>query len=187
MSLKYGLLGFLTYQPRTGYELHKLYVKPMRPTIAYIYRALTEMAKKGLVKAVHVDQEKRPARNVFEITDAGLVELDKWLGTPLPFMLPRNTLIVQVWFGSRIGKDKLAANVTAYRDEGKAILEVLKDRKQWAIVSTGKLPGRDVNSRYRILAYSSAIDLLERQIDWLDSIIAKLGQFENGLGTGQVE
>jgi DNA-binding PadR family transcriptional regulator len=178
MSLKYGVLGFLSDKPRTGYELHKLYPRPARPTIGYIYRALINMAKQGLVESTRVEQEKRPGRNVFSITEAGLAELDRWLGTPIPFMVPRNTQLVQIWFGSRIGKEKLIANLEARRDQEKAVLDALSDTKNWRLPGKTRAAKRDVNTVYRKVAYESAVSYLTREINWLNDIIEAIRRIE---------
>jgi DNA-binding PadR family transcriptional regulator len=176
MSLKYGLLGFLSNQPNTGYELHKLYPEPTRPTIAYIYRALVNMAREGLVEYTRVDQEKRPDRKVYRITDAGTAELQKWLDAPLHFEIPRNTLLVQIWFGSRIGRDKLTANIRSYRSEIKTVLDKLSSRRQWSLAGPRKGPKRDNDAQYRAMVYESVIAYLNNQIDWLDSILERIKQ-----------
>ena len=83
MSLKHGLLGFLSYSPKTGYELAKMFFDPIKPSISLIYRKLNEMAEESLVTFERVDQEKLPYRNVFHITPAGRAELERWLREPL--------------------------------------------------------------------------------------------------------
>ena len=176
MSLKYGLLGFLSNQPNTGYELHKLYPEPTRPTIAYIYRTLANMAKEGLVEYTRVGQENRPDRKVYRITDTGTAELQRWLDAPLHFEIPRNTILVQVWFGSRIGRDKLTANIRSYRAEIKTVMDKLSSRRQWSLAGPKKGLKRDNDAQYRAMVYQSVIAYLNNQIEWLDSILERIKQ-----------
>lgn len=176
MSLKYGLLGFLSNQPNTGYELHKLYPEPIRPTIAYIYRALANMAKDGLVEYTRVGQENRPDRKVYKITAAGSAELQRWLDEPLHFEIPRNTLLVQIWFGSRIGRSKLTANIKSYQVEIQTALDKLSSRGQWSLSGPRKGPKRDNDAQYRAMVYKSAIAYLNNQVEWLDSVLEKIKQ-----------
>ncbi len=179
MSLKYGLLGFLSEQPRTGYELHKLYPAPVRPTIAYIYRALTNLAKEGLVESTRVAQEKRPNRNVFRITKAGLAELDKWLETPLDFVPPRNTFLVQIWFGRRVGKEKLIANIKAYREQIKTNLEAFNNWPEWKSLLRNDRSKRDIDLLYRTLTLETSVNYLNAQLNWLDSLTKKIMKIDD--------
>ena len=176
MSLKYGLLGFLSNQPNTGYKLHKLYPEPMRPTIAYIYRTLANMAKEGLVEYTRVGQENRPDRKVYRITDTGTAELQRWLDEPLHFEIPRNTILVQVWFGSRTSRSKLTANIRSYRAEINTALDNFSSRRHWDLSGPSKGPKRKNESQYRVIVYESVIAYLNGQIEWLDSILEKIKQ-----------
>ncbi len=81
MNLKFPLLGFLSSEPSTGYELTKKFFKPFRPIRAVVYRYLNLMLEEGLVEADRVEQEKFPAKKVFRITPKGRDVLKDWLTT----------------------------------------------------------------------------------------------------------
>ncbi len=179
MSLKYGLLAFLNYGPATGYDLHKMYPKPVRPTIGFTYRALTSMAKEGLVESVRVNQEKRPDRNVFSITEAGRAVFIKWLTTPIHVKVPRNTVLVQLAFGGIAGKSVMLNNVRAHREELIKAAMPLCDRKQWGFVlKSEKKAAQAIEDPYRQVMYESAVDYINLQIKWLDSIEERLSQIK---------
>jgi PadR family transcriptional regulator, regulatory protein AphA len=180
LSLKYGLLGYLSSRAMTGYELHKLYPKPMRPTIAFIYRALAAMDREGLVESVRVNQEKRPDRNVFSITEAGLKELDSWLSTPQHFKVPRSTVLVQLWFGSRLDKAAILNDLVAYRDEVKDVLAALSQRRQWGPALTRIGRPRNAEDAYHKLVYESSLAYLKGQIEWMEGIIENIAEFPDG-------
>jgi DNA-binding PadR family transcriptional regulator len=160
----------------TGYELHKLYPKPMRPTIAFIYRALSGMAKEGLVESVRVGQKTRPDRNVFSITEAGRRELDKWLSTPQHFKLPRSTILVQLWFGKRLDKTTLINDFISYRDEIKELLASLEGQGQMSARTPKR--GRSLKDEdpHHKLVYESSTAFLGIQIAWLDDIVKKISE-----------
>ena len=178
MSLKYGLLGYLSHHPMTGYELHKFYPKAARPTIAYIYRSLISMEKEGLVEHTRVDQVKRPDRKVFSITDAGLQELDRWLATPLHYVIPRNHLLVQVINGSRVGKATLINNITSQKAEIENLLAIVSNKRNWTPLPGGDSQRRSAEKKYLQVTYASAVDLLQRQLEWLDAIIERISQIK---------
>jgi DNA-binding PadR family transcriptional regulator len=61
--------------PATGYDIKKILEQEVSKivdvTISNIYPALNELAEEGLVTFQKVEQEHRPNKKVYEITDAG--------------------------------------------------------------------------------------------------------------------
>src|SRR3989304_2198383 len=101
MSLEYAILGFLQYQPFSGYDLKKVFDTSVRhfwpADQSQIYRTLTPLAEQGWVKMEVIDQDSRPNRKLFHITEEGRRELNRWLSTPLPPEESRSASLVQVF------------------------------------------------------------------------------------------
>jgi DNA-binding PadR family transcriptional regulator len=80
--LKFGLLGLLKNQPLSGYEIVKLFQEQLffvwTPQTSQIYRDLDAMKKKGWIAADTIQQEKRPNKNVFTMTESGLAVYQTW-------------------------------------------------------------------------------------------------------------
>jgi DNA-binding PadR family transcriptional regulator len=61
--------------PATGYDIKKILEQEVSKivdvTISNIYPALNELADEGLVTFERVEQESRPNKKIYEITDAG--------------------------------------------------------------------------------------------------------------------
>ena len=82
-TLGYALLGLLHQEPRSGYDLRKIFeTTPMghySGSPGAIYPALRRLKQQGLIEG-QVDQTKslRP-REVFQPTEAGTEEFRKWL------------------------------------------------------------------------------------------------------------
>jgi len=175
LSLKYSLLALLSYGSATGYDLHKMYPKPLRPTVGFIYRALTSMAKEDLVESTRVNQEKRPDRNVFNLTEAGKVEFINWLTTPIHFKIPRNTIMVQLAFGNLIGKSAMINNIRSHREEIRKTTLLFSDPKQWKhVMGKRNKAAKAKEDPYLQLMYESSVEFLNLQIQLLDSIENKL-------------
>ena len=72
MSLPFGLLGLLTYQDSTGYDLTKLFEESLNnfwhAQSSQIYRELERMERKGWVTSRNIIQDKRPNKRVYSIT-----------------------------------------------------------------------------------------------------------------------
>lgn len=75
MNTKELLLSVLMMGPATGYDIKKILEQEVSKivdvTISNIYPALNELADEGLVTFERVEQENRPNKKVYEITDAG--------------------------------------------------------------------------------------------------------------------
>lgn len=75
MNTKELLLSVLMAGPATGYDIKKILEQEVSKivdvTISNIYPALNELADEGLVTFERVEQESRPNKKIYAITDAG--------------------------------------------------------------------------------------------------------------------
>ncbi len=75
MSLKHAILGFLNYQPQTGYELKEVFDDSVQhfwsADQSQIYRTLNELMAENYVTMEVVPQDNRPNRKVYSITTSG--------------------------------------------------------------------------------------------------------------------
>jgi DNA-binding PadR family transcriptional regulator len=79
MTVRLVILGLLRERPLYGYEIKQIIEEHMNDwtSIAFgsIYFALEKLAEEQFVKKVNVEQDnKRPARSVYQITEAGRAE-----------------------------------------------------------------------------------------------------------------
>jgi DNA-binding PadR family transcriptional regulator len=82
--MKYALLAFLAGGPAHGYELKQSFESRFGAVwppvnIGQIYTTLQRLERDHLVRGREVEQAGRPAKHVFEITEAGLKVLAEWL------------------------------------------------------------------------------------------------------------
>lgn len=131
---KYAILGLLSHQPLTGYDIKKR----IEATISYfwdagfgqIYPTLQKLETSGLVcKKVEMD-ENRPTRKVYTITKKGENELKKWLGRPVEKEVLRYEILLKLYFGSRISVSENLRNIKEFKDRGKRTLEILNGYEQ---------------------------------------------------------
>ncbi|HEY4342878.1 MAG TPA: PadR family transcriptional regulator [Parvibaculum sp.] len=75
MNTKELLLSVLMTGPATGYDIKKILEQEVSKivdvTISNIYPALNELADEGLVTFERVEQESRPNKKIYEITEEG--------------------------------------------------------------------------------------------------------------------
>jgi DNA-binding PadR family transcriptional regulator len=83
LSLPHVLLGLLTSQPRTGYELSRAIREELEPVwkaeISQIYPTLARLRREGFVVLRLLGPRRGPHRNLYRVTAAGRRELRRWL------------------------------------------------------------------------------------------------------------
>ncbi len=111
MSLEHAILGFLSYRPYSGYDLKKIFDTSVRhfwtADQSQIYRTLNRLTERGWAEVEKIEQESRPARKEYHITDSGRDELRTWLITPLPFGDHRNAPMIQVFFAGQLSNAEI--------------------------------------------------------------------------------
>ena len=83
MSIKYAILGILSWKPVTGYELKKIFedcsFMYWSGNNNQIYKALTKMHDEALVTSEVIHQDSSPSKKIYTITEEGLEELKDWV------------------------------------------------------------------------------------------------------------
>ncbi|MGW5637194.1 PadR family transcriptional regulator [Streptomyces sp. NPDC003832] len=87
MSLKYAVLAALLEGEASGYELSKVFDVSLAnfwaATPQQLYRELERLAQDGLVSARVVQQERRPNKRMFTLTETGREELRAFAVEPV--------------------------------------------------------------------------------------------------------
>jgi len=121
MSIKHAVLGLLSWQPLSGYDLKK---RISSSTAFYwsgnnnqIYKTLIQLQEEGLVTFEEHFQEKGPAKKVYSVTPQGQEELRKWaLSTPqVPEV--RNTFLIQLAWANELSGEELNSLIDQYDEE----------------------------------------------------------------------
>ncbi|MEV0000922.1 PadR family transcriptional regulator [Micromonospora sp. NPDC050980] len=89
MAIQHAVLALLARGPSYGYELKSAFETAVGPqwgplNIGHLYQILDRLSRDGLVIAERQPQPVKPDRVVYEITDDGRAELDRWLTAPSP-------------------------------------------------------------------------------------------------------
>jgi PadR family transcriptional regulator AphA len=178
MSLKHGLLGFLSYGPKTGYDLSKMFFEPLRPSLSQIYRKLNLLTEEGLAECERVDQEKLPYKNVFTITNKGKAELVNWLKQPPEFVVPRETLLLKLWFGSRATKKDMVNDIKKYAKKLKSEVESYKATAKPAIETGLWGSAGPLDKLYWTLVVDRTIAQYEALLEWTEAAVKLISSFD---------
>ncbi|MGW6741163.1 PadR family transcriptional regulator [Streptomyces sp. NPDC055025] len=86
MSIGHTLLGLLESGPRHGYDLKRAFDQRFghdRPLhYGQVYSTMSRLLKNGLVAVDGVETGGGPERKRYAITDAGVTDVERWLGQP---------------------------------------------------------------------------------------------------------
>jgi DNA-binding PadR family transcriptional regulator len=100
MALRHAILAALLEGDASGYQLSKRFDVSVAnfwaATPQQLYRELEHMERDGLATARVVEQQRRPSKRVFTITDAGCQQLAAFTAKPPRPLALRDELLVQV-------------------------------------------------------------------------------------------
>lgn len=121
----------------TGYDLKKTFDNTIdffwSAQMSQIYRELNNLEEKGFVKSKIEEQEKRPDRKVYQLTEEGRNAFLNWLNK-FPNQLSQNNrsrFLMRVFFSSKINLDELAFEITRYKKEKEKQIKYLDEIQQW--------------------------------------------------------
>ena len=100
MALEHAILVSLRERPASGLDLARRFDRSIgffwSATHQQIYRVLARMEADLWVSSAAVEQQGRPDKKVYEVTDLGADELARWLASPLPAEKFRSELAVRL-------------------------------------------------------------------------------------------
>ncbi|GGU84895.1 PadR family transcriptional regulator [Streptomyces albospinus] len=116
MALRHAVLAALLDEELSGYQLAKAFdlgvanfwhAQPQQ-----LYAELTRLEKDGLVAGREVVQDTRPNKRLFQVTDAGLAELEHFTATTTKPSFIRDDLLVKVQAADHVDIGILMARLT---------------------------------------------------------------------------
>lgn len=112
----YAILGLLAFWgPLSGYDIKRLF-DHMLSTLwgaaqSQIYKELRRMKELGWVEMEREEQEARPDRKLYSITEQGYTALRTWQAHPPEVFQLRDELLLKVLFGTFASPDDLARHL----------------------------------------------------------------------------
>jgi PadR family transcriptional regulator, regulatory protein AphA len=177
MTLEYAILGFLNYQPMTGYDLKKVFDRSIRhfwqADQSQIYRTLTRLTEEGAASMDVMEQSDRPDRKVYSITPAGRDRLMDWLTGPFPREESRSKSMVQVFFSGQVTDDRMVEKLTDVLDGMKqqmAVFDLVPDQ----VREFTPLAKDDRELFYWFLTLELGKRNLQMNIEWMESVIDRV-------------
>ncbi len=177
MSLDHAILGFLNYHPYTGYDLKKIFDSSVRhfwpADQSQIYRTLTRLTQQGFAEMEKVPQADRPDRKVYYITEAGRLELQRWLAGPPPMDEPRSAPLIQVFFAGQMSDKEILAKFEGFA----AMMRLMLNQYQQvpARISPYQEEIRSPREHFFwMLTLDNGIRNMRANLEWAESVIEQI-------------
>lgn len=185
-TTQYAILGLLTIQPMSGYDLGK----NLRESLNYfwaesngqIYPTLKRLVSDGLIVPVATQPIGRRLRQKYALTPAGRKRLREWLARPPQFQPPRNELLLKLFLGRSAPKGVIAEHVARFKGQYEEIQKVFKGIR----TSLQREHAGSPDLKYWVLCLDHGIRLRQAQIDWCNSVLKELATTPKGNGGRQI-
>ncbi|MGL5042729.1 MAG: PadR family transcriptional regulator [Culicoidibacterales bacterium] len=177
MSLKQGILGLLTGENKTGYDIHKCFDQSIgffwKSSRSQVYRELDLMEKQGWVKSRAILQEGKPNKKLYEITSTGQQVHQKWLKEyeitkELEF---RISLLIRTYFSDSRPKEEL---ITILENYSLACGNALKTLEKIPLESYAET--KSENSVYINATLSYGINFYKMLMSWCKETIDEINK-----------
>lgn len=136
MTLRHAILGLLSKWDATGYDIKKEFDDFMsifwHSHLSQIYPELNKLETEELVTSRLIQQEGKPHKKVYSITDGGIEEITNWVGSPPEIPKIKDPFLMQVFFMDNISVDEVIFQLKYYQGVRQKRLDEMKQTVQEA-------------------------------------------------------
>jgi PadR family transcriptional regulator AphA len=182
MKLEHLILGLLSFQPHTGYDIKKYFDTEgrfLREPVHFsqLYRTLKTMEQDGLVRFVEEARDGRPDAKVYHLTPEGRERFMEWLRSPLQFSFRYrdSELPCRLQFGSLLDNATLLRmlhNELAFRRD-----QIARFRNRDRTVVLTEDSGEHNPARLKFLsdlAHEGGAGGMDQYVAWLQEAIGRI-------------
>ncbi len=170
------LLGLLAIEPMSGYDLGLT----IRGSVGYfwnesygqIYPNLKKLANDGFVSCKTERQKGKPDRRIYSITPKGRERLMTWLAVSPQPEIPRNELLLKLFFGEQVPTQILIGYVERMAEERRALIELLERTEREEIDKNQHYPGAPY---WRMAARFGQMEM-RAHLRWAEETLAELNK-----------
>lgn len=158
------ILGFLSHEPMTGYEIKKR----IDSTLSYfwsgsygsIYPTLSELEKNGLVTKEE-SRENNRTKLTYAITDEGRIQLKEWLTVPVVKDELRYETLLKLFFGGELGAEGTLQHILNFEEKIKKELPFL----EMCVGQLEGLPDQEAH-KYYLLTAKFGVETYKAYLKW---------------------
>ena len=168
------LLGLLAIESMSGYDLGLTIRESVghfwNESYGQIYPNLKKLAGGGFVTCRTERQKGKPDRRIYSITEKGRERLVEWLAVPPQPEIPRNELLLKLFFGEQVPTQILIRYVKRMAEERRALLELLERAEHEEIDKNRHYPGAPY---WRMAAHFGQMEM-KAHLHWAEETLAEL-------------
>jgi PadR family transcriptional regulator AphA len=177
------LLGLLAIEPMSGYDMGQT----IRASVGHfwnesygqIYPNLKRLAAGGLATARTERQKGKPDRHIYSITKKGRERLAAWLAVAPQPEIPRNELLLKLFFGAQVSPRVLIGYVQHMAESEGALLRQFDRIQKEDIDKFKHYPGAPY---WKMAARFGQIEL-EAHVRWAEETLSALRKLDKKLRT----
>ncbi|HUI72644.1 MAG TPA: PadR family transcriptional regulator [Spirochaetia bacterium] len=175
-TTRYAILGLLSINPCSGYDLKKMADMSIShfwsENYGHIYPVLRILESEGMVTRESRQSPGRPPKSVYRITDKGSRALDEWLRKPVEYHPFRNELLLKIFLARDVPLENVREKLVRERENSEKRLRTLEGIEQMLQNS------EPYRSQRSLPLWLVTVDLGKRysktQIEWCDASLASL-------------
>ena len=168
------LLGLLSVEPMSGYDLGQT----IRGSVGFfwnesygqIYPNLKKLAADEFVTSKTERQEGKPDRHIYSITRKGRERLAAWLAVEPQPEIPRNELLLKLFFGAQSSTETSIQHVERVVERERAYLEQIRRIEREQIDTQHQYPDAPY---WKMAARFGQLEL-EAHLRWGEETLAEL-------------
>ena len=173
-----ALLGLLSLGPMSGYDIRQLISESIghfwSESYGQIYPGLKRLSAAGFVVKKTERGKGSPDRHVYSLTAEGREQLRRWLKVPVAKEVPRNELLLKLFFGAQVSPKVSREHVQAYLELHRNELRTFE-----AIAKTlRKQEAKDPQLPFWLMTLSMGRHRSMAMVKWCKETLAELEALE---------
>jgi DNA-binding PadR family transcriptional regulator len=175
MALSHAILAALNDCPCSGYDLAKRFDGSVgffwNATHQQIYRELNKLEEQSQITAQLVEQEHRPDKKIYTLTEAGKDMLRAWIETPSSISPTKDDLLVKIFAGSIVSPAIIVAQLQHHRRQH------LESLHTYQAIAARYFPDRSQLTdagKYQYITLLQGLKMETEWLAWCDEAIALL-------------
>jgi len=175
MALAHAILTALVDEELSGYDLAKRFDASLghfwKASHQQIYKELSKLEQRALVAARVIEQQARPDRIVYSVTEAGLAHLRDWAGAPAKPAPVKEDLLVMCHALGLVPAETLRTQMMKRNAHARERMEMLQRLEAKLFPDPAALKGRALG---QYLSLRGGVRYERLWIDWTEECCALL-------------
>jgi DNA-binding PadR family transcriptional regulator len=173
---KYAILGMLSIEPMSGYDIKKEVEKSISnfwtESYGQIYPVLRNLIAEKLVTKSIESEAGKPDRHVYSLTAKGRKELRQWLLKGFAPKIQRDEFLLKLFFGEESSPKANIAHVEQFKELQRGLLQKYRAVEKEIVREYGD----NSNAPYWLMTVRYGQHVSRALLQWSDKTLAELNR-----------